>query len=119
MSGRFFAILVISLATIVSLGACAPKGPVHTYKSFSGLCLSYSPGPLMSDKADSCGDRNEICDTFKPILATQHQSRQACLSECSTAKYNLYRNYPVGECRKLISYAENQCSGFCREHYPQ
>ncbi len=113
MNGRLFALL---LFFSLILPACAAMGPVHTYKSFSGECLTYTPGNLIEASA-SCGDQRDICDAFKPILLQEHADQGACVAECQSMQYHLYRQFPVGNCRFVVKHAADLCSNFCREHY--
>lgn len=112
MNGRLFAFLLL---TSLALSACAGMGPVNTYKSFSGGCLTYSPKNLL--EAASCGDQRDICDAFKPILAQEHVDQAACIGECQAMQYHLYRMFPVGQCRDVVRYAADTCGNFCREHH--
>ncbi len=113
MNGRLFAFLLL---TSLALSACAGMGPVHTLESFSGACLTYSPGNLI-EAAASCGDQRDICNAFKPILAREHADQAACLDECRSMQYHFYRQFPVGDCRFVVRYAADMCGNFCREHY--
>jgi hypothetical protein len=113
MNGRLFAFLLL---TSLALSACAGMGPVHTYKSFSGACLTYTRGNTI-ETSFSCGDQRDICDAFKPILVQEHTSQAACIGACQAMQYHLYRQFPVGDCRDVVRYAADMCGSFCREHY--
>jgi len=110
MRHLLFACLVI-LAGVIS--GCGPARPL-TESEFKGFCYQLTDG----ESGSGCSDIITICDAYRIVMNTQHDSREACVRACQDIAGPQRRRFLFTNCQVGVEHALGWCLRYCASAYP-